>query len=116
MAKTLKGKLPSVSNNNELRRYHDQAPAPLWYAKRHGIWDHALLHVNNFAIVNAPSVRHFQLPPVHLFWGASEKKQRTYYYHFLVLWHQFRLCAQGLLGDLPGHTTDEWRSVLGDMY
>jgi hypothetical protein len=72
--------------------------------------------VNTFAIVNAPSPRRFQLPPVHLFWGASDEKQRTYYYHFLVLREQFSLRAQGRLGDLPGLTTDEWRSALGEAY
>ena len=56
---------------------------------------------------------HFALPLIHLFWGASEQNQRTYYHHLLVLQNEFSLQAQG---DLPGLTTEEWRSILGNTY
>jgi hypothetical protein len=70
-------------------------------------------HVSHVDLKERQSPQHFALPPVHLFWGASEQNQRTYYYHFLILRKEFSHCAGG---DLPGLTTDEWRSILGNMY
>jgi len=70
-------------------------------------------HVSHVDLKEQQSLRRFALPPVHLFWGASEQNQRMYYYHFLILRKEFSHCAGG---DLPGLTTDEWRSILGNTY
>jgi len=70
-------------------------------------------HVSHIDIKERQSTRCFTLPPVHLFWGASEQNQRTYYYHFLILHDEFHHRAQS---DLRGLTTEEWRSVLGNTY
>jgi hypothetical protein len=115
-AKSIEAKLPGVTNNRELRRLCDVDAPPPWYPKRQGVWDHAMRHVTHVNIKEGQSPRRFALPPIHLFWGASEQNQRTFYYHFLVLREQFMSRAEGHLGDLPGLTTDEWRSVLGNSY
>ena len=70
-------------------------------------------HVSHVGLKERQAPRRFALPPVHLFWGASEQNQRTYYYHFLILRDEF---ARRAGGDLPGLTTEEWRSVLGNTY
>ena len=70
-------------------------------------------HISSVNLKEGQSPHRFTLPPIHLFWGASEQNQRTYYHHLLVLWNEFSLRAQG---DLPGLTTEEWRSVLGNTY
>jgi hypothetical protein len=104
------------SNNQELRRLYDGKPPPPWFPKHQSVWDQAMRHVSHVGLKERESPRRFALPPLHLFWGASEQNQRTYYYHLLVLWEQFSLRAQGHLGNLPGLTTEEWRSVLGNTY
>jgi hypothetical protein len=70
-------------------------------------------HVSHIDLKEGQSPRRFAVPPVHLFWGASEQNQRTYYYHLLVLRKEFSL---RFISDLPGLTTEEWRSVLGNTY
>ena len=75
-----------------------------------------MLHITHVDLKERQSPRRFPFPPVHLFWGASEQNQRTYYYHFLVLRDQFLSRGEGHLGDLPGLTTEKWRSVLGNTY
>ena len=72
-----------------------------------------MLQVSNVDLKGGQSSRRFALPPVHLFWGASEQNQRTYYYHLLVLRREFLLHAQG---DYLGLFTEEWRSILGNTY
>jgi len=47
------------------------------------------------------------------FWGTSEQNQRMYYYHLFILQNQFLLHVEG---NLPGLTTEEWRSILGNTY
>ena len=69
-------------------------------------------HVSHVNLKEQQSPQRFTLPPVHLFWGTSEQNQRTYYYYFLVLRKEFLLRAT----DLPGLTTEEWRSILGNTY
>jgi len=73
-------------------------------------------HVAHVDLKGGQSPRRFALPPLHLFWGASEQNQRTYYYHLLALRNQFSLRAEGRLGNLPGLTTAEWRSILSNTY
>ena len=70
-------------------------------------------HVSHVGLKERKSPRRFAVPPLHLFWGASEQNQRTYYYHLLVLWAEFSHRGGG---DLPGLTTEEWRSILGNTY
>jgi len=70
-------------------------------------------HVSHVGLKERQSPRRFALPPLHLFWGASEQNQRTYYYHLLVLWNEFFIRARG---DLPGLMIEEWRTVLGNTY
>ena len=72
-----------------------------------------MAHVSHVDLKEGQSPRRFALPPLHLFWGASEQNQRTYYYHILVLWDEFSLRTQA---NLPGLMTDEWWSVLGNTY
>jgi hypothetical protein len=112
-AKSIIEKRPAPSNNSELQRVHDARSPPPWFPKRQRIWDHAMLQVSNVDLEGGQSSRRFALPPVHLFWGASEQNQRTYYYHLLVLRREFSLRAQG---DRPGLFTEEWRSILGNTY
>ena len=74
-------------------------------------------HVSVVDLKTQHSPRRFAHPPLHLFWGASEENQRTYYYHFLILREQFSSRAASSYQDgLPGLTTEEWRSVLGNSY
>ena len=70
-------------------------------------------HISYVVLKERQSPRHFALPLIHLFWGTSEQKQKTYYYHLLVLQNEFSLRA---IGDYPGLTTKEWRSILGNYY
>jgi hypothetical protein len=70
-------------------------------------------HVSFVNLKEGQSPRRFTLPPIHLFWGASEQNQRMYYHHLLILQNEFSLRAQG---DLLGLTTEEWRSILGNTY
>ena len=72
-----------------------------------------MLHASHFKLNEAQSPRRFALPPIHLFWGASDQNQRTYYYHLLILWTEFSSRTER---DLPGLTTEEWRSILGNTY
>ena len=44
-------------------------------------------HVSSVNLKEGQSPHHFTLPPIHLFWGASEQNQRTYYHHLLILWN-----------------------------
>ncbi|KAF8494365.1 hypothetical protein F5888DRAFT_1805539 [Russula emetica] len=112
-AKTTAAKMPGPSNNLELQRLYDASPPPSWYPKQQRIWDHAMKHVSHVNLKEGQSPRRFALPPIHLFWGASEQNQRTYYYHLLVLWREFLSRTQR---DLPGLMTEEWRSILGNSY
>ena len=112
-AKTIAANIPGPSNNQELRRIHDGGPPPPWYPQQHGIWRCALLQVTNAVLKERQSPRRFTLPPIHLFWGASEQNQRTYYYHLLILRSQFSLRGES---EIPGLMTDEWRSILGNTY
>jgi hypothetical protein len=105
--------MPGPSNNRELQRLYDGGPPPPWYPQRQSIWDQALIHVSHVDLKEGQSPRRFALPPLHLFWGASEQNQRTFYYHLLVLWKEF---SSRPLANLPGLTTEEWRSVLGNTY
>jgi predicted small metal-binding protein len=99
--------------NQELQRLHDGRPPPPWFPKQQSIWVRAMNHVSHVDLKEGQSPRRFALPPLHLFWGASEQNQRTYYYHLLVLRNEFSLRSEG---DLPGLTTGEWRTVLGNTY
>jgi hypothetical protein len=112
-AKTVAAQLPNTSNNRELQRLYDARPPPPWFPKRQGVWEHAMRHVSHVDIKERESLQRFALPPLHLFWGATEQNQRTYYYHLLVLRNEFSLRAEG---DLLGLMTEEWRSVLGKTY
>ena len=115
-AKSVAAEIPGPSTHRELQRLRDGGPPPPWFPKRHGIWDCAMLQVANFDLKEVQYPRRFAHPPIHLFWGASEQNQRTYYYHLLILWNVFSMRADGHLGDLPGLTTEEWRSILGNTY
>jgi hypothetical protein len=112
-AKTIAAQFPGTSNNQELQRLHDGRPPPPWFPKQQSIWVRAMNHVSHVDLKEGQSPRRFALPPLHLFWGASEQNQRTYYYHLLVLRNEFSLRSEG---DLPGLTTGEWRTVLGNTY
>jgi hypothetical protein len=105
--------MPGPSNNQELRRLLDESPPPPWFPEHQSAWDHAIRHVFAVDLKEQQSPRRFTLPPLHLFWGASEQNQRTYYFHYLILRHEFERRAAS---DLPGLTTEEWRSVLGNTY
>ncbi len=72
-----------------------------------------MLRVSNVDLVGGQSPCRFTLPSVHLFWGATEQNQQTYYYHLLVLRQETSLHT---LGNLPGLFTEEWRSVLSNKY
>ena len=111
--KTVAAQLPNTSNNRELQHLYDARPPPPWFPKCQGVWEHAMKHGSHVNIKERESPRHFALPPLHLFWGATEQNQRTYYYHLLILQNEFSLHAEG---DLLGLTTEEWRFVLGNMY
>jgi hypothetical protein len=112
-AKTIAAQLPGTSNNRELQCLHDGGPPPPWFPEHQSVWLHAMRHVSAVGIKERQSPRRFAFPPLHLFWGASEQNQRTYYYHLLVLWSEF---SSRPVGDLPGLTTEEWRSILGNTY
>ncbi|KAH9022398.1 hypothetical protein EDB83DRAFT_2565789 [Lactarius deliciosus] len=84
-------------NNPELRRLTDAGAVPD-------------CHLN---LASQKSPRRFALPPVHLFWGGEPPNQRTYYYHYLLLFNEIRNRPER---DLPGLTTQEWRSILGNTY
>ncbi|KAI9459700.1 hypothetical protein BJY52DRAFT_1186313 [Lactarius psammicola] len=100
------------SSHLELRRLTDAAPTPDWFPKPHEIWLDAMNYVSQDDLASTVSPRRFSLPPVHLFWGSNEQKQRTYYHHFFVLHHAIRQ----QVSRLPPLTTQEWRSVLGNTY
>jgi predicted small metal-binding protein len=72
-----------------------------------------MLHINLLDMVKAQSPRRFAYPPLHLFWGGSEQNQRKFYYKFLLLRRELSLRPEK---ELPGLTTKEWRSILGDTY
>jgi hypothetical protein len=112
-AKSVAAQFPGTSNNRELQRLHDARPPPPWFPKQQSVWVQATAHVSHVDLKEGQSPRRFALPPLHLFWGASEQNQRTYYYHLLVLWNEVSLRTQA---NLPGLTTEEWRSVLGNTY
>jgi len=112
-AKSVAAQFPGASNNRELQRLHDGRLPPPWFPKQQSIWVQAMAHVSHVDLKEGQSPRRFALPPLHLFWGASEQNQRTYYYHILVLWDEFSLRTQA---NLPGLMTDEWWSVLGNTY
>jgi len=112
-AKTNLVKIPNTSNHPKLQQTQDTKPHPSWYPNQQCIWDHAMLHVNPFLLKEGQSPHCFALPPVHIFWGATEQNQKTFYYNFLVLRDQFSLRAQR---NLPGLTIEQWRSVLGNAY
>ncbi|KAH8976361.1 hypothetical protein EDB86DRAFT_3097181 [Lactarius hatsudake] len=84
-------------NNPELRRLTDAGAVPD-------------CHLD---LASQKSPRRFALPPVHLFWGGEPPNQRTYYYHYLLLFNEIRNRSER---DLPGLTTQEWRSILGNTY
>ena len=112
--KSIEAKLPGPSNNRELRRLVDATPPPPWFPKQQYIWEQALRHVPYVDLKESSSPRRFAFPPLHLFWGASEQNQATYYHHYLVLRREFSDRAER--SGLPGLTTEEWRSVLGNTY
>ncbi|KAN0128947.1 hypothetical protein V8E53_013236, partial [Lactarius tabidus] len=111
--KTNVATLAKQPNHRELMRLADTAPAPDWLPKSHEIWLEAMNHVTHLNLAPAESPRRFLLPPVHLFWGCNEQKQRTYFYHFFVLHYEF---GDRAMRKLPPLTTQEWRSILGDTY
>ena len=113
MAKTMMSALPSPSNNLELKRATDAGRAPDWFTGAHEIWTTAINFVGTHNLVPAESPRRFALPPIHLFWGGTEENQRTFFHHFFVLYVAIRKRTKR---DLPGLTTREWRSILGNTY
>ncbi|KAH9012327.1 hypothetical protein EDB84DRAFT_1536349 [Lactarius hengduanensis] len=100
-------------NNLELRRLTDAGAVPDWFPGIQDIWTHAMGHVSHLNLALQKSPRRFALPPVHLFWGGEPPNQRTYYYHYLLLFNEIRNRPKR---DLPGLTTQEWRSILGNTY
>ncbi|KAH8994630.1 hypothetical protein EDB83DRAFT_2534609 [Lactarius deliciosus] len=100
-------------NNPELRRLTDAGAVPDWFPGIQDIWTHAMGHVSHLNLASQKSPRRFALPPVHLFWGGEPPNQRTYYYHYLLLFNEIRNRPER---DLPGLTTQEWRSILGNTY
>ncbi|KAH8980016.1 hypothetical protein EDB92DRAFT_1976433 [Lactarius akahatsu] len=100
-------------NNPELRRLTDAGAVPDWFPGIQDIWTHAMGHVSHLDLASQKSPRHFALPPVHLFWGGEPPNQRTYYYHYLLLFNEIRNRSER---DLLGLTTQEWRSILGNTY
>ena len=113
MAKATMATLPSPSNNRELKRLTDAGPAPVWFVKTNEIWKEAMNHVNPLDLVPVETPRRFPLPPIHLFWGGNEQNQCIFFHHFFVLHAAIRHQTRK---DLPGLTTHEWRSVLGNTY
>jgi hypothetical protein len=111
---SIEAKLPGPSNNTQIQQLVDARPPPPWYPDQQFIWKQAMRHVPYVDLKQSNTRRRFALPPIHLFWGASEQNQKTYYYHFLVLRNEFS-CRADLSG-LPGLTTQEWRSILGNTY
>ncbi|KAH9024436.1 hypothetical protein EDB83DRAFT_2527143 [Lactarius deliciosus] len=98
-------------NNPELRRLTDAGAVPDWFPGIQDIWTHAMGHISHLNLASQKSPRRFVLPPVHLFWGGEPPNQRTYYYHYLLLFNEIRNRPER---DLPGLTTQEWRSILGN--
>jgi hypothetical protein len=105
--------LPSPSNNRELKRVSDAGPALVWFTKTSEIWKEAMSHVNPHDLGQAETPHRFPLPPIHLFWGGNEENQCTFFHHFFVLHAVIRDRTRM---DLPGLTTHEWRSILGNTY
>ncbi|KAH9962007.1 hypothetical protein BGW80DRAFT_1462982 [Lactifluus volemus] len=112
-AKMWQAAQPHSSNNLELRRSKVVDSAPVWFPKRQEIWDRAMFYVNPLHMAQAQSPRRFAFPPLHLFWGAKEENQRTFYYHYLLLRRELSMRT---VDGLPGLTTAEWRSILGHTY
>ncbi|KAH8978713.1 hypothetical protein EDB92DRAFT_1987125 [Lactarius akahatsu] len=100
-------------NNPELRCLTDAGAVPDWFPGIQDIWTHAMGHVSHLDLASQKSPRCFALPPVHLFWGGEPPNQRTYYYHYLLLFNEIRNQSER---DLLGLTTQEWRSILGNTY
>ncbi|KAH9074898.1 hypothetical protein EDB83DRAFT_2312384 [Lactarius deliciosus] len=100
-------------NNPELRHLTDAGAVPDWFPGIQDIWTHAMGHVSHLNLASQKSPHRFALPPVHLFWGGEPPNQRTYYYHYLLLFNEIRNWPER---DLPGLTTQEWRSILGNTY
>ncbi|KAI9460483.1 hypothetical protein BJY52DRAFT_1261983 [Lactarius psammicola] len=112
-AKKVKADTASLLTQKELRRFADAGAAPDWFPRIQEVWSHAVNHVSHFDLASQESCRRFALPPIHLFWGGDPPNQRIYYYHYLVLFNEIR---NRLERDLPGLTTQEWRSILGNTY
>ncbi|KAH9168593.1 hypothetical protein EDB89DRAFT_1990759 [Lactarius sanguifluus] len=100
-------------NNPELRHLTDAGAVPDWFLGIQDIWTHAMGHVSHLNLALQKSPCRFVLPPVHLFWGGEPPNQHTYYYHYLLLFNEIRNRPER---DLPGLTTQEWRSILGNTY
>ncbi|KAH9007299.1 hypothetical protein EDB86DRAFT_2824350 [Lactarius hatsudake] len=100
-------------NNPELRHLTDAGAVPDWFPGIQDIWTHAMGHISHLNLALQKSPRCFVLPPVHLFWDGEPLNQRTYYYHYLLLFNEIRNWPKR---DLPGLTTQEWRLILGNTY
>jgi hypothetical protein len=97
----------------ELIRMTGAAPAPHWSPRVSEVWTHAVGHISHYNLASTESPRRFALPPIHLFWGGQPENQRIYFYHFLILFNEIKDRPER---ELPGLTTEEWRSVLGNTY
>ncbi|KAH9176165.1 hypothetical protein EDB89DRAFT_2129346 [Lactarius sanguifluus] len=96
-------------SNPELRHLTNAGAVPDWFLGIQDIWTHAMCHVSHLDLASQKSPCCFALPPVHLFQGSEPLNQHTYYYHYLLLFNEIRNWPEC---DLPGLTTQEWRSIL----
>ncbi|KAH9161037.1 hypothetical protein EDB89DRAFT_2032599 [Lactarius sanguifluus] len=97
-AKRAKADMDSLLiNNPELRRLTDAGAVPD-------------CHLD---LASQKSPRRFALPPVHLFWGGETPEPTHLLLPLPPPLHEIRNRPER---DLPGLTTQEWRSILGNTY